>query len=525
VLAKSELADLLDSNAPQSEIDAQNVQIDALKIQVVEKANELKALHIETELFYTNKHKDFSVYFEVIHSLYEEVENWLYAADAQIFVRYNRRDYRRDIQSYIRKFMEELIAAIEEKIPTANGQSLSSIISEIFESATDQLVNGDQAIENSYLKNQVLSDLDGLSNLDNTSGDFTLSTEVPGRVWSDSFDYLKSLHQNARDYIDAKKHLQVKESTFNSRRMIFDEFFNDTFGTYIPAFQDAYNAHKLRLNEHITKHEGVWTGTPEQENTYSDLVSVRRNLLTDFAVLGYKRDLTASKLSLFSGMFPNFYSEETALKSAKESAISTLDSIQNTMEDMYIVKQAAYDYLQTLTEVDEEYQAAFTAWNDANTEFQSLAAAYDALTPQYNSLVSNLSDVTALYGSSIDSSFVYGTGFDEGVNVTKTQSDGKILVGGYFSWYNGTFAKRIIRLNTDGSVDTSFVYGSGFDATVWSIAIQSDDKILVAGEFMTYNGTSAKKIIRLNSDGSVNRRKRERRGKRLNQSLFNQMVK
>ena len=104
---------------------------------------------------------------------------------------------------------------------------------------------------------------------------------------------------------------------------------------------------------------------------------------------------------------------------------------------------------------------------------------------------------------SIDTSFVYGTGFGSMANSTAIQSDGKILVCGGFSDYNGTPANRIIRLNTDGSVDTSFVYGSGFNDVVYSIAIQSDDKIVVGGFFTAYNGTSANYIIRLNTDGSV----------------------
>jgi len=104
---------------------------------------------------------------------------------------------------------------------------------------------------------------------------------------------------------------------------------------------------------------------------------------------------------------------------------------------------------------------------------------------------------------SVDSSFVYGSGFDNLVNIITTQSDNKILVGGYFNSYNGTGANYIIRLNSDGSIDSSFVYGSGFDNLVNIITTQSDNKILVGGYFNSYNGTGANYIIRLNSDGSV----------------------
>ena len=101
----------------------------------------------------------------------------------------------------------------------------------------------------------------------------------------------------------------------------------------------------------------------------------------------------------------------------------------------------------------------------------------------------------------VDTSFVDGTGFDGayyGLDSITTQSDGKILVGGDFTSYNGTAANCIIRLNSNGSVDGTFVYGTGFDSlSVNSITTQSDGKILVGGQFDTYNGTVALFFVRL----------------------------
>jgi len=104
---------------------------------------------------------------------------------------------------------------------------------------------------------------------------------------------------------------------------------------------------------------------------------------------------------------------------------------------------------------------------------------------------------------SIDASFVIGTGFDGQVFPIELQSDGKILVGGFYNSYSGVSRYFITRLNTDGSVDTSFVIGAGFGGLVNTIALQSDGKILVGGNFTSYSGVSRNKIIRLNTDGSV----------------------
>ena len=104
---------------------------------------------------------------------------------------------------------------------------------------------------------------------------------------------------------------------------------------------------------------------------------------------------------------------------------------------------------------------------------------------------------------SIDSSFNTGSGFDNSTLPAAIQNDGKIIVGGVFTSYNGTTANGIIRLNPDGSVDSSFSAGDGFDDYPLSIAIQTDGKIIVGGFFTSYNGVTNNKIIRLNPDGSM----------------------
>ncbi len=104
---------------------------------------------------------------------------------------------------------------------------------------------------------------------------------------------------------------------------------------------------------------------------------------------------------------------------------------------------------------------------------------------------------------SLDGTFDSGLGFDSWVHTTTIQPDGKIVLGGGFSSFNGTALNRIARLNEDGTLDVSFNSGTGFDAVVWSIAIQSDGKMIVGGDFSAYNGTLLNRIARLNGDGSL----------------------
>lgn len=111
----------------------------------------------------------------------------------------------------------------------------------------------------------------------------------------------------------------------------------------------------------------------------------------------------------------------------------------------------------------------------------------------------------------LDTTFNIGTGFDASINSIVVKTDGKIIIGGNFSSYNGLGQNRLIRLNTDGTKDTTFDIGTGFYFSGWngnnaasisSLEIQSDGKIIVNGAFTQYRGVNENNTIRLNPDGT-----------------------
>ncbi|MGV9013620.1 MAG: T9SS type A sorting domain-containing protein [Flavobacteriales bacterium] len=107
---------------------------------------------------------------------------------------------------------------------------------------------------------------------------------------------------------------------------------------------------------------------------------------------------------------------------------------------------------------------------------------------------------------SLDLGFDPGTGpnFNQyGPFAMALQSDGKILIAGEFTSYDGTPRKNIARINSDGSLDQGFDPGAGTDYGLRSLAIQSDGKILIGGGFTSYNNTPRQYVARINSDGSL----------------------
>jgi uncharacterized delta-60 repeat protein len=82
--------------------------------------------------------------------------------------------------------------------------------------------------------------------------------------------------------------------------------------------------------------------------------------------------------------------------------------------------------------------------------------------------------------------------------------DNKIVIGGDFTSYDSVGRNNIARLNRDGTLDTGFeANSSGANGTVWSVLVQADGKVLIGGEFTTYNGTAANHVARLNTDGTL----------------------
>jgi uncharacterized delta-60 repeat protein len=104
---------------------------------------------------------------------------------------------------------------------------------------------------------------------------------------------------------------------------------------------------------------------------------------------------------------------------------------------------------------------------------------------------------------SVDATFNPGVGANDSIRAIAIQSDGRILIGGLFTNVNGVVLNHIARLNTDGSVDNTFVSGVGANDAVFSIALQSDSRIVLGGEFNQCSGVTRNGITRLNPDGTV----------------------
>jgi len=92
------------------------------------------------------------------------------------------------------------------------------------------------------------------------------------------------------------------------------------------------------------------------------------------------------------------------------------------------------------------------------------------------------------------------------IGAIHVQSDDKIFIGGDISLFNGISKKNIIRFNANGSLDSTFLSNTNSynNQTIYDIKTQTDGKVLIAGNFIYYNGNPNKKnFTRLHSNGKL----------------------
>jgi uncharacterized delta-60 repeat protein len=89
------------------------------------------------------------------------------------------------------------------------------------------------------------------------------------------------------------------------------------------------------------------------------------------------------------------------------------------------------------------------------------------------------------------------------VNALLVQPDGRVVAGGAFTTLSGVPRNRVARFDVNGTLDAAF--NPDIDVIVAALGLQSGGRIVVAGRFggATVGGTPMGSLVRLNPDGSL----------------------
>ncbi len=149
------------------------------------------------------------------------------------------------------------------------------------------------------------------------------------------------------------------------------------------------------------------------------------------------------------------------------------------------------------------YTATITIAPKTNNTLSGIAENFFTVVGATTTNVAGSGVVTAVFPETVAVQAPSASGANGPISSTALQSDGKIVIGGKFTAYNEAAVNNIARLNIDGTLDTSFNSGVGVDNSISLIAVQSDDKIILSGYFTAYNNVNRRGIARLNSDGTL----------------------
>lgn len=103
---------------------------------------------------------------------------------------------------------------------------------------------------------------------------------------------------------------------------------------------------------------------------------------------------------------------------------------------------------------------------------------------------------------SLDATFNLGLGGTTIYDMDYTP-DNKIIIVGSFTTFDGIPRSKIARLFANGSIDTTFNPGTGGNSTIDFVDVRPDGKILISGLITTYNGIAIPHIAVLSADGQL----------------------
>jgi len=108
---------------------------------------------------------------------------------------------------------------------------------------------------------------------------------------------------------------------------------------------------------------------------------------------------------------------------------------------------------------------------------------------------------------SLDPTFNTGVGFNDAreVRCALDSQDRLVCVGRFFTSYSGSACNRIVRINPNGTLDTTFNTGTGLSVSTTlegTTIIQPDSKIIITGPITQYSGSAISGIVRINPNGT-----------------------
>ncbi len=185
---------------------------------------------------------------------------------------------------------------------------------------------------------------------------------------------------------------------------------------------------------------------------------------------------------LVHGAFPN--------KVAKSRILRRLFPDGSEDDGFTALEGDAFFYVASITNMVSDGSGRLLLWGNFSTGIPSLMRSVIRLLPDGSR--------DPAFAANFADSWVAGGGSD----VARLRDGRMIVVGSFGNPFGATNRSRIAGLTSDGSFNDSFFTGAGFNSPAYAAAADNQDRILVSGSFFSFGGTPASSWVRLNQDGS-----------------------
>ena len=379
---KTDLATLLENQGPESSITAKELEIDSLKTLMLLRATDLKELEVQiSNALSPNKLRKLNKYAKDLTESSIELTN-----------------YRQDNKD----FLQHQYFQTEDLITWKSFDLYSNVFEILNGSFNNDLLSinkffeGGQSTEFRVLKNQIsdakyqfakthhedsanegdINSLDSLQSIFVTGFNGTNYYDIQGfkpEVSKDTkeffVNYSHQLHDAVTPYIAEKTKHNFYKNAIGEYISYFDNLEQEK-NTNVSALQSAISNFKNLEYNYLNKNNGHYEGTQEQYDALESAKSNYFNALIQEPSLRFEKEGKMNKFDLYNDLFPEFYSTLGSLEYT--AADATINEVNATTysENLQASRDAAYDYLQTLTVGEADYIAALYEYEKQSNEVQ-----------------------------------------------------------------------------------------------------------------------------------------------------------
>lgn len=344
---KEQLANLLVNEGSQVDIDQKEEDIEGIKQQLINSANELKLASLKLESNADAKFKIVAEYIEDARD-YANDDYYHFINVNQYFLRDTAEPNRDEFVDYR---TSKLYSSLFDALTTStNISGISENEYLQFKNEVDNARTNLMGLNNIIIRNNLREQsLESPQNLieQDSNGKFEFISYVPTNDIMFYKDYNRVLHNATSGYVFQKVDRDSKRSELS------DLFYGESNDVLVKIQNNLTNiaGAKFALRRAIKYHRWnteIYTGTPEQESAYNDFISEHNQTFNNLKNAFNMYDYNYARYSFYSQHFLDEFNLLTPLISTKTST---------------------EDYLSTLSETDEAYPAALSARDAAVEEY------------------------------------------------------------------------------------------------------------------------------------------------------------